>query len=228
MQYAQCTVDNKIWEASEFAKLSDLKDKRDKLICIECHQDAWFRKEGIDGRSAHFSAHHIDDCKFRVEYIVVNDQKSDAALLTGNGDTIIVQLDQEQGGAIDVPNIQVLPDYHSFNGSRKIIIDGSQRESTQQARLRKILYRLVKSPNFRNSNQNIIFYKNETDILIDGQVRDVIVSFADIRPEIHNNSLRLYWGMIASAGQSTNGTIWLNSSSYQSTSIIALSTLTDI
>lgn len=226
MQYARCTDDNKVWEATSFAVLpiSLLEAKRRNLICTQCGEFAWFRKESTHGHPAHFCAHHKDDCELRVEYIVVDEQRNDATEAEGevnSGDTIIVRLDQERGGQIDVTEVQPPPTPGQGEGGRTFIVRGAGRESAQHFTLRRILLRLVQSPDFRNSDRQIVFYRNEEEVLIRGPVREVVANFSDITRDRHNDRLMLYWGPIASHGKTPDGRLWLNSSDrYQSASIV--------
>lgn len=217
MLYARCTDDNQVWEAEHFAALSagELESKRRNLICVQCGEFAWFRKESSHGRPAHFCAHHTDSCDLRIDYVVVGDPRNDATLAEGEvaaGDAIIVRLDQENGGRVDVTPVQPSPVPGQGSGGRAFIVRGGNRESEQHFTLRKILLRLVQSPSFRTSNQNIVFYRNENEVLVDGVVRETVTSFADIARELHDDRLMFFWGPIASAGRTQDGKLWLNSS----------------
>lgn len=225
MQYAQCTEDNQVWEADRFAALSAdiLESKRKNLICVECGEFAWFRKESTHGHPAHFCAHHKEDCNLRVNYVVVDEQKNDPALAEGEvaaGNAIIVRLDQERGGQVDIAEVQRPPISTQGEGGRTFILPGAGRESIQQSTLRRILLRLVQSPDFRISNLQIVFYKNENKVLIRGSVREVVTNFANITYEQHDNRVMLFWGPIASAKKTQDEKLWLNSSDrYQSVSV---------
>ncbi|MEJ8676455.1 hypothetical protein [Chromobacterium amazonense] len=225
MQYALCTADGTVWESSNFASLpaDQLETKRKSLVCSQCSEFAWFRKESSHGHPAHFCAHHREDCDLRVEYVVINEPRNGTNIAEGelqSGDLIIVRLDQEQGSQIDVTEVQPPPGPGATGGGRTFILRNQGQESAQHFTLRRILLRLVQSPTFRQSDTQIVFYKNERDVLISGQVRDIVASFADITREMQSDQLLLYWGPIASAGRTPDGKIWLNSSaSNQETSV---------
>jgi hypothetical protein len=217
MQYAKCTDDEKVWEAAKFADLTIelLEIKRRSLICTQCSEFAWFRKESSHGHPAHFCAHHKDDCDLKVEYFIVDNPRNDATLAEGeveSGDTIIVRLDQELGGQVSVNEVQPSPTPGQGEGGRTFILRGAGRESAQHFTLRRILFRLVQSPDFRNSDSQVSFKKNEEEVLIRGPVREVIASFADITRAQHHGQLMFFWGPIASAGKTSDGKLWLNSS----------------
>lgn len=218
MQYAICTDDGKVWEAEQFAALpvADLESKRRNLICRECEEFAWFRKESRHGHPAHFCAHHKDDCDLRVEYVLVDDQRNDATISeeeVAAGDTIIVQLDKEKGGEIDVTEVQAPPTPGEGSGGRTFVIHGEAKESAQHFTLRRILLRLVQSPDFYRSARPIVLYRKEEEVLVRGPMRDVAASFEEITEGRHTDGgTFLFWGPIASAGRTNDGKVWLNSS----------------
>lgn len=227
MQYARCTTDNEVWEASRFAALphSELEGKRRNLICEQCNEFAWFRRDSAHGHPAHFCAHHKDDCSLKVNYVLVDDQRNDATLTEGEvaaGDDIIVRLDKEDGGAVDVAEVMQPPEPGNGAGGRTFVLAGDGRESAQHFTMRRILLRLVQSPDFRKSARNIVLFRKENDVLVSGCVRDVVTSFADIDSEHHNDRTMLFWGPIASAGRTPDGKLWLNSSDRNKGASIAI------
>lgn len=217
MQYARCTTDGLVWEAENFAALpeADLENMRRNLVCSECGEFAWFRRASRHGRPPHFCAHHLDTCGLRVECIVIGEQREDATIQEEElnaGDSIIVHLDQEEGGQIDVNEVQRPPESGAGAGGRTFVVPGRERETAQHFTMRRILLRLVQSPTFRNSNRQVILYRNDAEVLVAGAVRDVVAGFMDITPERHAERQMLYWGPIASAGMTADGKLWLNSS----------------
>lgn len=233
MQYARCTDDSQVWEAARFAVLptAELESKRRNLVCDQCGEFAWFRKESSHGHPAHFCAHHRDDCDLRVEYVVVDESRNDATVAEGEvaaGDAIIVRLDQERGDQVDVTVVQPPPTPSEGEGGKTYIVRGAGRESFQHFTLRRILLRLVQSPDFRTSDRPIVFYKNEEEVLLRGPVRDIVASFADITREKHNDQVMFFWGPIASAGRTSDGKLWLNSSDrYQGVSVAIFEDIAD-
>jgi hypothetical protein len=217
MQYARTVADGKVWEASVFAALPQIQldEKRRNLICVECAEFAWFRKESAHGHPAHFCAHHKDECSLKIYYVVVDQARNEATNSTDQvaaGDHIKVHLDQEKGGVVDVAEVQPNPDGSDGGGTRYLSLGGT-RESSQHFTLRRILHRLVQSPAFRQSESRITFYRNDDEILLDGVVSSLVYDFAEINREGHHDKLALYWGPIASIGRTQDGKIWLNSSS---------------
>jgi hypothetical protein len=216
MQYARLLDDGRTWEASQFAQLpaAEIESKRRNLVCVECGEIAWYRKESAHGHPPHFCAHHTDDCKLKVVYAVVGDPRRDATEQVdqvSDGESIVVRLDEGRGGAVEVTPVQPSPNGSAAGGTRYVGA-ASERESAQHFTLRRILYRLVQSPTFRVSDKNIAFYRDAENLLVGGRVNQVIVEFAKISRTQHHERLLLYWGPISSAGKSPDGKLWLNSS----------------
>lgn len=224
MQHARCAVDGEVWEAERFAVLpaAELDAKRRSLSCVQCDEVAWFRKESTHGHPAHFCAHHKDDCDLKVNYVVVDDRRGEptsAEEEVAAGDDIVVRLDQERGTEVDVAEVQAPPSPGAGGGGRTFAIPGQARESAQHFTLRRILLRLIQSPDFRTSRRQIALYKDEKSTLVRGEVRHVVAAFDEVQPA-HNGGSQLFWGPIASAGRTADGKIWLNSSArYQGVSV---------
>lgn len=217
MQHARCTIDNQVWEAEHFSVLPEpnLENMRRNLVCAECGEFAWFRRASRHGRPPHFCAHHMDNCGLRVEYVAIGELRDDATTQEEElnaGDSIIIHLDQEHSGQIDVNELQHPPTPGVGSGGRAFVVHGGERETAQQFTMRRILLRLVQSPMFRNSNRQVILYRNDKEVLMSGAVRDVVAGFMDITIERHSERQMLYWGPIASAGMTADGKLWLNSS----------------
>lgn len=225
MDFAKCTQDNKIWDVATFSELdpTEIELKRRSLLCVECDEFAWYRRESRHGHPAHFCAHHDQECSLKVNYVASDEHRDDATESVDeveSGDDIIVRLDEEQGGAIDVPEVPKNPITGLGEGGQRYVLKDQTRRSSQQFTLRRILHRLVKSKNFRSSNSNIVFYKNSDEIMLRGHVRDIVIGFDQITKEDHHERTNFYWGPIASVGETRDGKIWLNSSSeYMSASV---------
>ncbi|MBR8071390.1 hypothetical protein KDW23_19225 [Burkholderia cenocepacia] len=225
MQYARAG-NGKVWEAAEFAALpaQQLDDERRNLICVECGEFAWFRKPSTHGHPAHFCAHHTPQCNLRVEYVIVGEPRNEASVAEGqvtSGDLIVVDLGQEIGGNVDVTPVQPPPTGDGEGGGRTYLLRGADRQASQHFTLRRILLRLVQSPDFRHSDRQIRLNKADGEVLIQGAVRDIVASFDEIRAEKHNDALALYWGPISTTGRTPDGKLWLNSSDrYSGASVV--------
>lgn len=227
MQYAKCTSDNEVWEALAFSQLKPgvLEAKRLSLICAECGEFAWFRKESKHGHPAHFCARHDPDCDLKVEYVLSDDNRDDATSEEDEvsaGDTIIVRLDEEDGGSVAVPEVQKPPKDGQGIGGRTFIIKGKNRESSQQFTLRRILHRLVQSPKFSESKINIVFYKSSEEVMISGDIKTTVCGFENISKDTNNDKTMFYWGPIASAKNTPDGKIWLNSGDQYGSASVAI------
>ncbi|MBL1377643.1 hypothetical protein [Zobellella iuensis] len=234
MQYAICKSDNEVWEASRFAQLetSALESKRRNLACTECGEFAWFRKESRHGHPAHFCAHHDPDCELKINYASTDDLANEGTGLedeVSSGKTIIVRLDQETGGDVEVTTKQHPPREGREEGGKRFVLRGRERQSNQQFTLRRILHRLVKSYEFRESDTQVVFYKNNDEIMLSGPVKDIVTSFDEITREKHHDKTNFYWGPIASVGKTADGKIWLNSTEdYNSASVVVFDDIANI
>jgi len=232
MQYAM-GANGHVWEASAFSVLpqSQIDVEKLSLVCVECNEFAWFRKPSRHGHPAHFCAHHDVRCSLRVEYVVVGDPRSEPTIAEGqvtSGDAIIVDLGQEVGGAVDVATVQPAPDGGGEGGGRTFIVRGAHRESAQHFTLRRILLRLVQSPEFRSSATNIRLNSADGQTIVDGRVCDIVARFDEIPPDRRPDLLGMFWGPIASVGKTSDGKLWLNSSDrYSGASVVIFDDIVD-
>lgn len=222
MQHALCITDDRVWEAEEFSKLKkyELDIKRNTLLCVECHEFAWFRKESKHGHPAHFCARHNPECGLKVNVVVdgSRDPASEEEEVSA-GNTIVVNLEEEQGGELAVKPVMSPPQNGSGVGGRTFTIKGGFKESSQHFTLRRILHRLVTSPSFRESKNDLVLYKSPEEILISGPVQGIACGFENISRS-HNDKRMLFWGPISSAKYGRDGILWLNSGvQYQSASV---------
>ena len=216
MQHARCNSDGLVWEAHQFSILptNELEFKRLNLICEECGEFAWFRKESRHGHPAHFCARHLNTCSLKVNYIISESSRDESTIEEDGvsaGNTIIVRLDQEQGGVVAINEVMPPPTEGQGEGGRTYTVHRRDRESSQHFTLRRILHRLVQSPSFRDSIDRIVFYNNSNEIMLQGPISDVVCNFENIKKEKHDGELKFYWGPVASAGYTSDGKIWLNS-----------------
>lgn len=232
MQYALCGVDNRVWEAADFSRLpsAQLSQYRDSLTCVECNALAWFRRASTHGHPAHFCAHHESTCQLKAEYVPVDNDQGDGTevvdQIQSSGD-IVVRLSDDQGGDIDVVERPPVPVGPEGQGGRTHQVRGRDFLSNQQFSLRRVLHRLVQSPDFRRSASTISFFRPDGRQLIHGQVRDVTKAFSEITNEDHG-AAKFFWGPITSARRTDDGKIWLNSSpQYQSVSVVIFDDIAD-
>ncbi|WP_058361646.1 hypothetical protein [Xanthomonas translucens] len=227
MQHASEAGGGKVWEANDFSQLPEdiLESKRRALECKECGEFAWFRKESRHGHPPHFCSHHAENCDLKVRYEVVGDRAPgvNEEDQVESGDSIVVRLDLEDAKKVDVLSTQQLPGAENAReGGSRFIGIGGNRVSNQNFTLRRILYRLVQSPAFRESQHLISLYRNENEVLIQGPVREIAQELSHISRELHHDKLALYWGAVASAGRTADGKLWLNTSINRSDASVAL------
>lgn len=233
MKFARCRLDGKLWESFEFSQLPTIKLEtlRHSLYCDECEESAWFRKESKHGHPAHFCAHHSDDCSFKIEYIPSDNPRLQGTTIedeVGVGDSIVVNLDQNDGGDIHVATVQPSVSPNSPPGGRVYVGKNGQRENSQQFTLRRVLHRLVQSPKFRVSSTSLIFYKNAEELLISGSVKNIVKSFDQVNSDSFlSDQGQFYWGAIASAGTTPDGKLWLNSGDNNLVSIVVFEDIVD-
>lgn len=224
MDIAFCNEDDKVWGIAEFEvlPLTERESKRRALICNECNSFAWFRKASRVS-PAHFCAHHAETCNFKTHYenATENDDESlETDLETSN--TLIINLEDEKGGSVEV--VQAYPEHgpnkeFESSTSKRFIKQKFEGVTPQQSNLRRLLLRLVKSETFRTSTDNVVFYKRQNEIFVTGAIRDVVKRFDKIN-DLDNGRAALFWGPIASVGETSDGRLWLNSSKgYSSASI---------
>ena len=114
-----------------------------------------------------------------------------------------------------------------WEGGRTHTVKRDDRFSNQEFTLKRILHRLVQSPDFRQSLSRITFYKREDEPYIQGAVRDVTRAFSEISRE-DENAPKFFWGPITSVRRSSDGKIWLNSTpQYQSVSVVIFQDIAD-
>lgn len=232
MQYALCGIDNRVWEAANFSRLpsAQLSQYRDSLICVECSALAWFRRASTHGHPAHFCAHHEPTCQLRAEYAVVDSDQGDGTEIVdqvqSSGD-IVVRLSDDHGGDIDVLPRDDVPVGPPGEGGRSHRTRGRDIYSNQEFTLRRVLHRLVQSPDFRRSQANISFFRPDGRPLIEGRVSGVTRAFSEITTA-DDDQAKFYWGPITSARFDRDGKIWLNSSpQYQSVSVVLFADIAD-
>lgn len=228
MKYAFCINDQKKWEAEDFQRLPTiiLKANRRALLCTECQGMAWFVKESSNGRAAYFSAHHEDDCELKVEWEYTDNElaeQTEEEDTVSAGTDIVVRLDEENGGQLEVTPVMLKPEGMGELGGRTFVRHGQQRESTQQFKLRMLLHRLRQSERFRESTDNITFLTSKENVLISGAIKDVVTYFDDIDVDAPDDEKEhFYWGPISFADKTPDGKIWLNSSTSKKDVSIAI------
>ncbi len=157
MDLVRCTLDNKVYNAVEFSKLSDLSKKRKYLICEECKYSAYFKKASKSGQAACFGARpHKEGCSMATE-------DSDTAIgiltetekeLVNNGNEIKVDFSFETQPVTHTREVKE----DVLQTSRVGFLHSSKNgigKAKSIRRLSSLLNMLINDPNFLTSNRKI-------------------------------------------------------------------------
>ncbi|MEE3028848.1 MAG: hypothetical protein VX729_15015 [Pseudomonadota bacterium] len=232
MDMVFCKDDGEEYEIAEFVALpnAERESKRRALLCTECNGFAWYRKESRLS-PAHFCAHHAEDCTFKTHYEDASESGDDALELDHEAsNTLIINLEEEKGGSIEVaePHPERDPN-KEFEGStsNRFVRRRFEGDSPQQSNLRRLLLRLVRSESFRGSSDEVVFYKRQNEVFVNGAIKNVVKRFDQIT-KFDDDRSALFWGPIASVGKTPDGRLWLNSSKdYSSASISIFDDIVD-
>lgn len=208
MDIALCTLDNTTYSSYSFSKLSspEISQKRQFLICPECHGPAYFRKKSTNGRAACFGARpHNSDCQYATldENRVVAGQEEAAEIINNPAERIVVDLNFGPR-----EHVHAVPDENNplqGNGIAGMHVgDYAQNNARAQRRLSTLLRTLIEVPDFRKSQQTLEIFDEEYP------VRNFFVPFLEIINE-HTGSIKGFWGMLSDARFDGENTVWLNS-----------------
>ena len=202
---ALCTSNGEVFSASQFSELSvgQRGILRETLVCTACHADAYFIREARNGRSACFGARpHVEGCEL-------------ASLGTEDGGSGSLE-EADEITAADALRLEpersrgVLHVRHVPGGE---LHSGTARRHTRPTRggtriagisMSRLLRRLLREPEFRESRTKIIINDNSRAV-----VKDYCVHVADA-DETHVRKKRLYWGTFRFPRPADGGGAWLN------------------
>ena len=208
MDLATCTEDGHTYIAVEFSRLEpgQLERKRRMLVCVECQQPAFFRKESRSGRGACFGARpHAEGCNLAAadNDIRLPGNGDDQDELINPGDRIVVEL--AYGGHDEQVHLEPNPRApHRPRGGHHVG-EGGPRAAEMHRRLSTLLRMLVTAPNFRYSDQTIAV-ANQPELL----ARDFFVELGNVTPQ-YVGQFRGFWGQLTDARPGSDGSLWLNS-----------------
>ena len=214
MDKAQCTLNQKSYNAVEFSKLplKELSQKRNFLICDECKKPAFFRKAATSGQAACFGARpHASSCSnVSQDTLKISSLGSDEEDIIHNPGQII-EIDIIYGQTEVKPDPSVSNDPTASGRARKYTGNGARPNANMHRRLSTLLKNLVNIEEFKNSTQELI---------IEGRapisVASFFVEFKDIN-DSHEEKFLGYWGLLTDA-KINNNTLWLNSGGFNSVS----------
>lgn len=215
MDIANCTIDGKTYTAVNFAELpeEELTEKRRNLICTECKADAFFRKKSKSGQAACFGATpHEEGCQLAAPDAGKSEgEGGDEDIIHNPGK--VIEIDLNFGGSVP-GNVDIKPGGDDTNtaGKGRHTGKGNRPNANSHRRLSTLLRNLLRSPEYRNSEQLIeLSGHNKT------KIKDFFVKFLYIRDK-HDGKFHGYWGAITDA-KFISGNLWLNSGGPSSVSI---------
>ncbi|MCM2530247.1 hypothetical protein NDN17_17240 [Shewanella algae] len=226
MDVVLCGKNEQTYTAEKFSELAtDVRaNLKTSLICIGCGDVAWFRSatrpDAKVKRAAHFNSHHHNgECEFRTSYFLVEDE-SDGSTETPNAIPLVteygINLDTQKGGKLDYDPLPQLPDegFDVAPSGGAVGRGGAiSRESSASRSLRQILSYLKRFPEFQRSEKTVTLYSTTNRIKVQDTIRNLVVHFDDVTPEMEDDRERLFWGVIVDAkDEYTDNGLWLNAS----------------
>ncbi|MBV5341526.1 MAG: hypothetical protein J0665_18550 [Deltaproteobacteria bacterium] len=204
MRMARCTLDNITYNATDFSQTADMIIKRSALTCIECGVQAFFRRQGRDGREACFFATHAEDCRQATLLHTINtnaEGNGDDGVFT-TGQRIIVNFNVGTTGT----NTETQPIAGSADHGGHIGQQGggtAPRDYTYRG-LRSLLLALIDVDDFRRSTQ-MIEIENQGDYA----VSELFINFTEATAD-YVDSYHGFWGELVDAERHGNA-LYFNS-----------------
>ncbi len=222
---------SKYIENGTLCSTSDYNNNPDKyrglIICPECEQKTWFIKgfttEKME-RMACFAAHHKEGCNASTVFLSPEDSDFEEGSESGLPSTDIrVDLDKSNSQSIYVSqenNKHDEEDSDWISSPKKKAIGGSNGYPLNKS-LRQLLTHLCKNPDYAERGQSITIVADSGRKVIDGQLKDYLVSFN----KFDDNQLavsRIFWGTINNLNEDKKGQLWLNYGDYRKDPSIVL------
>ncbi|MBF4570779.1 hypothetical protein ITJ57_18580 [Plantibacter sp. VKM Ac-2880] len=195
MQTAIYVPDGTQYTADGFLALgaTGIAKRRRSLICPSdaCRAQASFVRQSSDGRGAHFSAKHSEDCEYRSapSEQVGGDMGHPVDVVRNAGQRIVVELDAdvevERHGAPDALS-------RAGDATPRHVVDhpeGGQRNAVSHRKLMPLFRDVVRSANYRASNQIVVIAG-----YLELPVRRFFVPFDAGSDERYDEAARGWWG----------------------------------
>lgn len=213
MEHALCTVDDNEWSAKEFINLEPnvFTLYKRNLKCLGCNGDAWFRRSSFGNKSPHFCAHHEEDCGYASAYSVIDQGAGEGILPATDPDgSLVINLGLDDQSSIEtassIPNPRDgAPPKVSGN-----IVSGKGVDFPAHHSLKNTLYQLVRSKGDFARKDRYVRLANANNLYLPTLDRDLFINFKEVNRGVDDGMPRIFWGFIADAGRSSEGTIWLN------------------
>lgn len=218
MDSAYCTLDNKLYDAADFALLppSLLEERRRALVCPECKMEAFFRSASPPARGPCFGARpHADGCREATTDsgawgIGGTDFEEQIFNTAGRIVIDLPPVDGEQGDGGDGGAAVRRPGVGRMYG----LGEGATTNATRR-RLRSILRRLLEDPEFQ-FRENPLTPPGGRETTT---VREFFVRFEQVRLRAYGRFSGL-WGMLTDARIGAGGALWLNTGERSSISFV--------
>ncbi len=215
MDFAKCTLDNKIYRAHSFEQLptNEIDLKRKHLICKECDAKAYFKKRSKSGQSACFGARpHNDTCSLKTEesQTSIGKLQDDERELINKGSEINVIFDVYSR---PVTHISQDNDHNNTNnsvGSCHSLKNGVGSAKSKR-NLRSLLNMLLHCQDFAQSNQKINIGKYSYN------AKTIFKQFSELSDK-DIGMFRGVYGQIFDVG-ANNNIWWINSGGQNDCSI---------
>lgn len=217
MQFASTSNGQKVWDASQFKKLSK-EEKialRGTLTCSACGESAWFRKASKHGQAAHFCARHTNGCENRTTSDSTDVETYDPSDIEGqirSSGRIVIHLDDESSDDMEQNAKERRTGVNTGRRGKNFTGSYIGRLSSRHLTLSKILQHLIQNPDISRSDAMLVIHESAEKILLEGEIRDLVVEIDAVTAENYKNHKLIYWGQIVSAHYSGAGKLWLNTS----------------
>jgi hypothetical protein len=212
MRSAFCTLNNETYQVEGFEDETNFAVIRSHLVCTECRMEAFYRRQGTDGRIAHFvSRHHVADC---TQATIGGTIAATVTAPTGINQTdrrIIIDFNLRAPAT--TPATQgVTPQNQNTTRTRQTRQTVTTAQADIRMQLSQVLNTLITDPLFQRSTQMV-------DVPDRGEYifTDLFMEFSDVTAH-HENRFHGYWGRITSVRLS-GGTYYFNTGTPQSVSI---------
>ncbi|AHG65484.1 hypothetical protein [Advenella mimigardefordensis] len=223
MDSAFCTINHRLYDAAEFARLpsASLDEYRRALICNTCGKEAFFRKASSSGRGPCFGARpHGEDCAqatIDAGSWGSGGNQDDEPIINAASRIVIDLPRLEEGHEVVEPSGA---EERRKGAGRVFSAEGSVAANATHRSLRSLLRRLNQDPDFQYSNAIITPPGAQENT----SVEEFFVRFDLVR----NRALHEFkglWGLITDASYGASGSLWLNTGSKSTVSFVVGSDL---
>lgn len=189
----------------------DPEEYRGRIQCIECKKKAWHNRayklvKTDSERVACFGARHVEGC----EASTVKHEFADGLDEPEQSHDFYIDLDRAkiQSYLVSPPSDKKERSQTNWGNKKSIIEIGGDTGFPASQSLRKILSYLDRNENFGDKGQTIKIVKDSGVTLLDGQLKDFLVKFEDIKRE-YAGKQKMFWGTVNNVNIK-DGVLWIN------------------